>query len=227
MQLAKLASLSSHMVRSRPEIVVVPPNIVLKAPVSASRDDITKLLQEWSSGNESAMHRLAPLVHHELRRTARAYLARERDAHSWQPTVLVNEAYLRLVDCQKVTWRDRGHFFRLAAKKMREILVDYARKQRLLKKGAGAQLVPLDEAPAVQAKPENRVDMILLNAALEQLEAIDPRKTQIVELRFFGGLSIEEIAESQGLAVSTVHRDLHLAKAWLYRAIVTGKIDAD
>ena len=195
--------------------------------MTASRDDITKLLQEWSSGDESAMHRLAPLVYHQLRRTARAYLSRERDAHSWQPTVLVNEAFLRLVDCQKVTWRDRGHFFRLAAKKMREILVDYARRQRLQKRGAGVQLVPLDEVPTVQGKNENRVDMILLNAALEQLEAIDPRKTEIVELRFFAGLSIEEIAEAQGLAVSTVHRDLHLAKAWLYRAMKTGKVDAD
>jgi RNA polymerase sigma factor (TIGR02999 family) len=193
--------------------------------VSASRGEITKLLQEWSAGNEDALHRLAPLVHRELLRTARAYLAKERNAVSWQPTILVNEAFLRLVDCQTITWQDRGHFFRLAAKKMREILVDHARKQRYQKRGGGAQLVPLDEMPAVQAKAENRVDIILLNGALEQLDAIDARKAQIVELRFFAGLSIEEIAESQGLAVSTVHRDLHLAKAWLYRAMETGKAD--
>jgi RNA polymerase sigma factor (TIGR02999 family) len=171
------------------------------------------------------MHRLAPLVYRELRRTAKAYLARERDAHSWQATVLVNEAFLRLVDCQQVNWQDRGHFFRLAAKKMREILVDYARRKRLHKRGGGAAPVPIHEAPTIQAREESPVDLILLNAALDQLEAFDPRKTLIVELRFFAGLSIEEIAESQGLAVSTVHRDLHLAKAWLYRAMETGKID--
>jgi RNA polymerase sigma factor (TIGR02999 family) len=194
--------------------------------MSASRDEITKLLQEWSAGNDQAMHQLAPLVYRELRRTARAYLSRERDAHSWQPTVLVNEAFLRLVDCQRVSWQDRGHFYRLAAKKMREILVDYARKNRLQKKGGGVLSVPLDEAPTIQAKAENTVDLIILDAALEQLTALDSRKAQIIELRFFAGLSIEEIAESQGVAVSTVHRDLHIAKAWLYRAIETGQIDA-
>ena len=194
--------------------------------MSAARGEITRLLQEWSAGSEEALHRLTTLVHLELRRTARAYLARERNADSWQPTVLVNEAFLRLVDCQKVTWRDRGHFFRLAAKKMREILVDHVRKQRYQKRGGGTQILPLDEVPTIGARAENRVDMILLHTALDQLEALDPRKAEIVEMRFFAGLSIEEIAEAQGLATSTVHRDLHLAKAWLYRAIETGKCDA-
>jgi len=193
--------------------------------VSASRDEITRLLKEWSSGNDDAMHRLAPLVYRELRRTARGYLSRERDAHSWQPTVLVNEVFLRLVDCKKVNWQDRGHFFRLAAKKMREILVDYARKNRLQKKGAGIHFVPLDEAPTIQASMQSSVDLVILDNALAQLATFDERKTLIVELRFFAGLSIEEIAESQGLAVSTVHRDLHMAKLWLYRAMETGKID--
>lgn len=192
---------------------------------TTSRDEITRLLREWRSGSDEAMHRLAPMVYRELRRTARAYLSRERDAHSWQPTVLVNEVFLRLVDCQKVDWQDRGHFFRLAAKKMREILVDYARKNRLQKKGAGIHFVPLDEAPTVQAGSQSNVDLIILDTALQQLAMFDERKTQIVELRFFAGLSIEEIAESQGLAVSTVHRDLHMAKLWLYRAMETGKID--
>ena len=191
--------------------------------MGVARDDITKLLREWSVGDDGALHQLMPLIHRELQHTAKAYLARERDAHSWQPTVLVNEAFLRLVDCQRVSWQDRGHFFRLAAKKMREILVDYARKKRLQKQGGGAQLIPLDEAPAISAKATDTVDLILLNDAMGQLEALDPRKTEIVELRFFAGLSIEEIAESLGIAVSTVHRDLHLAKAWLYRAMETGK----
>ena len=194
--------------------------------MTAPRDDITKLLKEWSAGNEEALHLLAPLVHRELRRAAKAYLRRERDANSWQPTILVNEVFLRLVDCQRVDWQDRGHFFRLAAKKMREILVDHARKQRYQKRGGGVQIVPLDEVPMIHARAENHVDVILLNTALEQLEALDARKAQIVEMRFFAGLSIEEIAESQGLAVSTVHRDLHLAKAWLYRAMETEKIEA-
>lgn len=194
--------------------------------MSRSREEITRLLREWSAGNDEAMHRLAPLVYRELRRTARAYLSRERDAHSWQPTVLVNEVFLRLVDCQSVSWQDRGHFFRLAAKKMREILVDYARKIRLQKRGGGVQSVPLDDAPGIPAKTANNVDLISLNTALDQLTVLDPRKTQIIELRFFAGLSIEEIAESQGIAVSTVHRDLLVAKAWLYRAMETGRIDA-
>jgi len=193
--------------------------------MSATRDEITKLLRDWSAGNDEAMHRLAPLVYRELRRTARAYLSRERDAHSWQPTVLVNEVFIRLVDCQSVDWQDRSHFFRLAAKKMRQILVDYARKVRLQKRGGGLHAVSLDDAPTIPAATQNNVDLISLDAALDQLTALDPRKTEIIELRFFAGLSIEEIAKAQRLAVSTIHRDLHLAKAWLYRAMETGRID--
>jgi RNA polymerase sigma-70 factor (ECF subfamily) len=194
--------------------------------VAESSDDITKLLRAWRDGDEGALHLLTPLVYRELQRTARRYLAREQHADSWQSTVLVNEAFLRLVDCQKVDWQDRVHFFRLAAKKMREILVDYARKKRLQKMGGGAlQLVPLEEAPQVQSRQENHVDLILLNSALDQLEAMDPRKTQIVEMRFFAGLTIEEIAETLGLGVSTIHNELRLAKVWLFRAIQEGKID--
>jgi len=191
--------------------------------VSAARGEITRLLQEWSAGSEEALHRLAVLVHLELRRTASAYLAREHN--TWQPTVLVNEAFVSLMDRKKISWKDRGHFFRLAAKKMRELLVEHARKQRDQKAG-GAQLLILDESRKADAKSENRVDMIFLETALEQLESLDPRKAEIVEMRFFAGLSIEEIADAQGLAISTVDRDLHLAKAWIYRAIETGKSDA-
>jgi RNA polymerase sigma factor (TIGR02999 family) len=187
-------------------------------------DHITQLLQKWRAGDAEALNELAPLVHRELQKTARAYLARERHAESWQPTILVNEAFLRLVNCQKIDWQDRAHFFRLAAKKMREILVDYARKRRLQKKGGGdVRLTAIDEATPVRAKAENPIDLILLDSALEKLEALDPRKTQIVEMRFFAGLSIEEIAEALGLAVSTVHRDLHLAKVWLFRAMQDGR----
>ena len=186
---------------------------------AVAQDDITRLLREWSSGDEEALNQLAPLVHRELQRTARAYLGRERRNNSWQPTILVNEAYLKLVDCRQVDWQDRAHFFRLAAKKMREILVDYARKKRFEKRGGSVKLVSLEEATPVQGKEERPVDLILLNTALDQLEAFDPRKTQIVEMRFFAGLSIEEIADSLGLAVSSVHRELHLAKVWLFRAI--------
>ena len=189
------------------------------------KEEITRLLREWSSGNEGALHRLMPLVHRELHRAARAYLERERHMPSWQPTILVNEAFLRLVDCQEVQWRDRAHFFSLAAKKMREIIVDYARKKRLLKIGGEIQLVPIEEAATVPSKSEDAVDLILLDRALDELEALDPRKTQIVEMRFFAGLGIEEIAESLGLGVSTVHLELRLAKVWLFRAIHDGKTD--
>jgi RNA polymerase sigma-70 factor, ECF subfamily len=194
--------------------------------MAAQREDITRLLQQWSSGNDQALHELIPLLHKELRKIAKAYLAREWDAKSWQPTQLVNEAYLRLVDCQQLTWQDRAHFFRLAAKKMREILVDYARKKRLQKMGGGnVRIVPVEEAVQVQNKGTDTVDLIVLDAALGQLEALDPRKSQIVEMRFFAGLTVDEIAETLDVAVSTVHRDLHLAKVWLFRAIHNGKID--
>jgi RNA polymerase sigma-70 factor (ECF subfamily) len=194
--------------------------------MAAQREDITRLLQQWSSGNDQALHELIPLLHKELRKMAKAYLAREWDAKSWQPTQLVNEAYLRLVNCQQLTWQDRAHFFRLAAKKMREILVDYARKKRLKKMGGGnVRIVPVEEATQIQSKGTDTVDLIVLDAALEQLEALDPRKSEIVEMRFFAGLTVDEIAETLGVAVSTVHRDLHLAKVWLFRAIHNGKID--
>src|SRR5262245_4937867 len=186
---------------------------------------ITRLLHEWRSGNQDALQELLPLVYKELRRTARAYLAREGQAQSWQPTMLVNDAFLRLVDCQQVDWQDRAHFHRLAAKKMREILVDYARKKRLRKMGGDVQIVPLESEVAAPEKSENLVDLILLDSALERLAALDPRQGQIVEMRCFAGLSIEDIAEALDLGVSTVHRDLYLARVWLYRAIVEGKFD--
>jgi RNA polymerase sigma factor (TIGR02999 family) len=192
--------------------------------IPAGRDDVTNWLRAWSSGDERALHRLAPLVHRELARIAKAYLAREPNANSWQPTMLVNEAFLRLIDCQRVDWQGRAHFLRLAAKKMREILIDYFRKKRFEKRLGKVRVVSMDEATPVQTGAEEPVDMILLHDALNQLEAFDQRKAQIVEMRFFGGLSIDEIAQTLDLSVATVHRDLHLARRWLYRAM-EGKRD--
>jgi RNA polymerase sigma factor (TIGR02999 family) len=190
--------------------------------VAVERGEITRLLREWASGNEDALQQLLPLVHNELQRIARAYLARERHAQSWQATMLVNEAFLRLVDCQYVDWQDRGHFFRLAAKKMREILVDYARKKRLQKMGGDLQIVPMRDDMPIRGHVQDPVDLILVDSALEKLEALDPRKAEIVEMRFFAGLTVEEIANSLDVAVSTVHRDLQLARVWLFREIQEG-----
>lgn len=192
--------------------------------MASPRDQVTTLLRKWRSGDESALDQLVPLIHNELHRIAKRYLAREWDAHSWQPTVLVNEAFLRLVDCQQVDLRDRQHFFRLAAKKMREILIDYARKKRLQKKGGKElHLVPIDDATQIQIKAVNPVDLIVLNTALDQFADMDPQRAEIVEMRFFAGFSIAEIAELQGRAESTVLHDLQLAKVWLFRAIQDGK----
>jgi len=198
----------------------------LGSPMAVNeRHQLTKLLREWKSGKEEALDTLTKLVHKELTRIARGYLARERHMHSWQPTMLVNEAFLHLVDCQQLDWQDRAHFFRLAAKIMREIIVDYARKKRSSKHGGGLEVMQIDDAKTAPGKPANPVDLIVLNMALDKLEAIDARKAQIVEMRFFAGLSIKEIAQTLELAESTVHLDLRLARVWLFRAILTGKTD--
>jgi len=192
--------------------------------VPVERGEVTRLLRAWRAGDAEALNQLLPLVIGELKRVARAYLARERHAESWQPTMLVNEAYLRLVDCQQVTLQDQAHFYRLAAKKMREILVDYARKKRLQKMGGSLQKVELPPDVPDRKSVKDRVDLIAVHTALEELHAQDPRKAEIVEMRFFGGLSIEEIAEVLGLGVSTVHRELQFAKVWLFHAIYEGTL---
>jgi RNA polymerase sigma-70 factor, ECF subfamily len=189
------------------------------------RHQLTKLLREWKSGDSRALSRLMDLVHNELARIARGYLAKERHMHSWQPTMLVNEAFLRLVDCRQLDWQDRAHLFRLAAKIMREIVIDYARKKRSSKHGGSVEVVAIDDAKPPLGKTPNVVDLMLLNTALDKLEVLDPRKAQIVEMKFFAGLSIGEIAESLGLAESTVHLDLRLARIWLFQAMQNGKID--
>jgi RNA polymerase sigma-70 factor (ECF subfamily) len=179
--------------------------------------EISVLLEDWSQGNSVARDELMPLVYDELRRLARHYMAQERAGHSLQATALVNEAYLRLVDQREVRWQGRAHFFALASQMMRRILVDHARRRRYAKRGGGAQQVSLDEAMLVSKKKD--AELVALDDALTRLEAIAPRKSQVVELRYFGGLSLDEIAEVLKVSEITVRRDWTTAKAWLYRAI--------
>jgi len=175
------------------------------------------LLIDWSNGDEDALQRLIPLVHDELRRVARRHMARERTEHTLQATALVNEAYMRLIDIRRVRWQNRAHFFAMSARLMRRILVDFARSRRYQKRGGGAQKVTLDEAIAVSPEPGS--DLVALDEALTALAAVDPRKAQVVEMRFFGGLSVEETAEALHLSRDTVMRDWKLAKAWLLREL--------
>jgi RNA polymerase sigma factor (TIGR02999 family) len=179
--------------------------------------EVSELLADWSKGDEAARDELIPLIYDELRRLAGYHMARERSGHSLQATALVNEAYLRLIDQRKVHWQGRAHFFALASRMMRRILVDSARKRRYAKRGGGQAQVSLDEAMIVGQ--EGTPDMIALDDALDRLAAIDPRKSQVVELRYFGGLNMEEIAEVLKVSAITVRRDWSTAKAWLYRAI--------
>jgi RNA polymerase sigma factor (TIGR02999 family) len=179
----------------------------------AERDEVTALLRAWGGGDQTALDRLTPIVYAELRRLARRYLSRERADHSLQTTALVNEAYLRLVDYKKMQWQDRAHFFAVSAQAMRRILVDHARR-RNLKRGAALTHVEFDEG-AVAGGATN-VDFVALDIALDDLAKADPRKAQIVELRFFGGLSVEETAEALHVSPITVKRDWQVARAWLH-----------
>jgi len=182
---------------------------------SEAESNVTGLLRAWSAGDTDALDQLAPILHGELKRIARRYMARERKDHTLQPTALVNEAFLRLVDAQNVQWQDRAHFFALSAKIMRRILVNYALTRGARKRGGGALQVSLDEAMVVS--PERDSELVQLDAALEGLGAIDARKARIVELRFFGGLSVEETASVLKVSEQTVHRDWNLSKSWLAR----------
>ena len=181
-------------------------------------ESITELLLQWKAGDQAAIERLMPLVYDELRRLAVRYLRRERANHTLQPTALINEAYLRLVDQQKVEWQGRAQFYGLAARVMRNILVDHARNHQAAKRGGQQFRVSLDvDHPAGDAKPA--IEFIAVHEALERLAAIDPQKAQIVELRFFGGLSIEETAEVLDVGHATVERDWKMARAWLGREL--------
>ncbi len=189
-----------------------------------STKEVTGLLIAWSNGDQGALEQLTPLVYSELHRLAHRYLGRERSGHTLQTTALVNEAYIRLIDLGEVRWQNRAHFFAIAAQTMRRILVDYARARHSDKRGGRAHPVSLDEA--LEVSDERAADVIALDDALKALAELDQRKSRIIELRFFGGLSIEETAEVLGVSPGTVMRDWTFAKAWLQREINKGEPDA-
>ena len=183
---------------------------------TAAPGAVTELLRAWSEGDEGALERLVPLVEAELRRLARGYMGRERRGHTLQVTALVNEAFLRLTDARCLRWQDRAHFLGISARLMRRVLVDHARARGYRKRGGGAQQVTLDDALVVSPEPSlDRVDLVALDRALEALAAVDARKSLVIELRFFGGLSVEEAADVLHVSADTVKRDWRLAKLWL------------
>ena len=190
----------------------------------AAGDNVSKLLRAWSGGDRGALEKLTPIVYAELHRLARRYMRREQAGHSLQTTALVNEAYTRLVDYKHMQWQNRAHFFAVSAQLMRRILVDHARK-RNLKRGGGVPHVPLDEASVVSVR--RPTDLVALDDAMNALARIDPRKVQVVEMRFFGGLSVEETAEVLKVSPVTVMRDWSTAKAWLYRQLTGGTSDGN
>ena len=186
--------------------------------------DVTALLHAWRRGDQEAFVRLTPLVYDELRRRARHYLRAERRNHTLQPTALVHEVYARMIGAGNVDWHDRAHFFALAARQMRQILVDSARARRYQKRGGGAIQVTFDEALAVS---DREPDLVALDDALEALAAEDVRKARVVEMRFFGGLTNEEIAAALGISTDTVTRDWQMARLWLRRTLRKGGRSGD
>ncbi len=187
-----------------------------------STHEVTQLLKAWSAGDEQALEKLTPLVYEQLHRVAKRYMAGQRPDHTLQTTALVNEVYLRLVDCEQVQWRDRAHFFAVSARLMRRILVDFARSRGYQKRGAGIAHMSLDEAPSVCNEPD--ANLVALDDALKGMAAVDERKSKVVELRFFGGLSMEETAEVLGVSTDTVLREWRLARAWLLRELSGEKL---
>jgi RNA polymerase sigma-70 factor, ECF subfamily len=183
----------------------------------ATTHEITEMLVAWSEGDREALDRLAPIVEAELRRLAKSYLSKERQGHTLQTTALIQEAYLRLIDWQNVRWQNRAHFFGVAAQMMRHILVDYAVERKSLKRGGGAQHVTLDEAAELFSG--RNLDLVDLDIALGKLAELHSRQSQVVELHFFGGLTLKEIAEVLGMSLGTIKRDLTLAKLWLLREL--------
>jgi RNA polymerase sigma factor (TIGR02999 family) len=183
--------------------------------MTPSPEEVTQLLKNWRSGDQSALDTLMPLVYDELHRMARRYMRRERAGHTLQTSALVNEAYLRLAGQRDIEWQSRAHFFAVAARVMRHLLVDYARNQKYAKRGGGAHQVTLDEAAIVSTGRNEQ--LLALDEALARLASIDNRKSRLVELRYFGGMSTEETAEVLGVSAITVKREWQKAKAWLYR----------
>ncbi len=184
---------------------------------SCSPHEITQLLAEWSNGNQTALDKLYPLVYDELHKMARRYMNRERQGHTLQTTALIHEAYVRLVDQKQVHWQNRAHFFAISARIMRRILIDHARRHDYAKRGGGAQKISLDETAIMAVEPAS--GLVLLDEALNRLGEIDPRRSQVVELRYFGGLNNEEIAGVLKISENTVTRDWNMARAWLYQEL--------
>ena len=185
--------------------------------MTLSSDNLTDLLREWRDGDKAALDKLTPLVYDELRRIAHRYVRRERNGHTLQTTALVNEAYMRLAGERKIEWENRAHFFAVTARVMRHILTDYARRRSYAKRGGEAHQVPLAEAYVMSQ--ERAAELVILDEALAELAKLDPRKGRVVELRYFGGLSLEETAEVLEVSLMTVRRDWRAAKAWLFRSM--------
>lgn len=184
-------------------------------------NEVTQLLIKLTDGKEDVLENLLPLIYDELRQLAGRYLRRERKDHTLQPTALVHEAYMKLVDQTQVQWQNRAHFFGVAAQIMRRILVDHARKHTANKRGGGAEVLPLEEEILVVASDEKSVELLALDEALENLAKLDAQKSRIVELRYFGGLSVEETAEVMGVSPVTIKRQWRMAKAWLYGQVAS------
>lgn len=182
-----------------------------------AKSDVTQLLQAWGNGNEAALQQLTPLIYNELHRMAQRCMAREQPGHTLQTSALVNEVYLRLVDAQRVSWQNRAHFFAISARMMRRILTDFARARHYQKRGGEARHVTFDEALIVT--PQQDANIVAIDEALSQLSKLDERKGRVVELRFFGGLGVEETAEALNISPETVMRDWKFAKTWLRRAL--------
>jgi RNA polymerase sigma-70 factor, ECF subfamily len=183
--------------------------------MTLSTPGLTELLDDWQQGDRTALEKLTPLIYDELRRIAHRYVQRERNGHTLQTTALVNEAYLRLAGQEKIEWQNRAHFFAVSAQVMRHILIDHARRRRFAKHGGDAQQVSLEEASLMTE--QRAAELVALDEALDELAKLDPRKSHVVELRYFGGLSLEETAEVLEVSVMTVRRDWRAAKAWLFR----------
>lgn len=185
--------------------------------MTLSASGVTELLRDWQRGDRGALEKLTPLIYDELRRIAHRYAQRERNGHTLQTTALVNEVYLRLARHEKPGWHDRGHFFAATAQVMRHILIDHARRRHYVRHGGELQQVPLAEASLMS--DERAAELVALDEALNELKELDPRKSSVVELRYFGGLSLEETANALGVSLMTVRRDWRAAKAWLFRRI--------
>ena len=189
----------------------------MKGMEGPESQQITQLLQDWREGKKTALDQLTPLVYKELRKLAVSYLRRDRPDHTLQPTALIHEAYIRMVNQDLPDWKSRTHFFGVAANLMRQILVDHARKHHAAKRGAGSKKVTLEDA--LVFSEEKGSELLLLDEALTQLAVVDPRKARVIELRYFAGLSVNETAEALGISVATTGRDLRMAEAWLRREL--------